>query len=474
MPRNLLKRQAVKFIVDENGLTMESATATHAVRYRDPSYRGLPQDWETPLEAIQALAKSSATQGEFSLQGEAEIRLHLVEKSIPRDEGFSAPDLVLETPCSPEVGYLLPLNARQALIAAFETTDQRVPGRYALNCIQLQGSKASLAATDGRQLLIQTGLHWPFEEDLLLANYRKLFACGDFPEGPIELCRTERQLVFRVGNWEFFLPIEEAQRYPRVEDVVPAPEEAVANLELSPGDAKYLQEVLPHLPFDVLDHERPVTIELNGKIGVRARSMKTPAGVEVILRNSQRSGVDLLCAMQRRYLQRALDLGLQTFSVLSKGLCARRGSRWRHDLLLGDLSPRWLSSKERRRRSCANLRWKQSPSEVFCSDSVSESCEMEVELLAESPSEQLSGAGVLLQRLAEIVFDACREAVHLELAKYEKSAIDRAKPKTPGARAAVGRSKPHSRSPAPFGHRRARKRIQRCEETAKKGLSGSA
>jgi hypothetical protein len=321
LPRNLLKRQAVEFLVDENGLAIESATATHAVRYRDPSYRGLPQNWEAPLEAIQALAISGAPIGGFSLQGEAEVRLHLVEKTIRRDEGFSAPDLVLESPSSPEVGYLLPVNARQALIAAFETTDQRVPGRYALNCIQLQGSKASLAATDGRQLLIQSGLHWPFEEDLLLANYRKLFACGDFPEGPMEVCKTERQLVFRAGHWEFFLPIEESQRYPQVDDVLPAPEEAVANLEFTAGDAKYLREVLPHLPFDALDHERPVTIELNGKIGVRARSMKTPAGVEVILRNSQGSGADLMCAMQRGYMQRALDLGLRRFQFFHKG-CA--------------------------------------------------------------------------------------------------------------------------------------------------------
>jgi hypothetical protein len=321
LPRGLLQRQAVKFIADENGLAVESATATHAVRYRDPSYRGLPQDWEAPLEAIQALAKSGAAQGEFSLQGEAAVRLHLVERTIPRDEGFSTPEVVLETPRSPELSYLLPLNARQALIAAFETAQQRVPGRYALNCVQLQGSKASLAATDGRQLLIQTGLHWPFGEDLLLANYHMLFASGDFPEGPVELCNTERHMVFRAGSWEFFLPIEEGQRYPRVEDVVPASEEAVTNLEISPGDAKYLREMLPRLPFDVLDHERPVTIELNGKIGVRARSMKMPAAVEVILRNSQRSGVDLICAMQRRYLQRALDLGLRQFQFFQKG-CA--------------------------------------------------------------------------------------------------------------------------------------------------------
>lgn len=325
LPRGLQGRQAVKFVVPENpserGLIIESATATRAVRYRDPGYRGLPQSFEVPLEALQTLAKSAAKEGEFSLQGEAEVRLHFVEKSMPREEGFSAPDLVLEAPASPDTGYLLPLTARKALIAAFETADSREPGRYALNRVQLQGSQGAVVATDGRQLLIQTGLGWPFEEDLLLANYAKLFRSGDFPEEPIECCKTERHFVFRASGWEFFLPIETSQPYPRVEDVLPSPDEAIATLEISYGDAKYLGEVLPLLPFDVMDDERPVTIELNGKIGIRARSRKNPAGVEVILRNSQHRGVDLLCPMKRGFLQRALELGLRRFQFYESG-CA--------------------------------------------------------------------------------------------------------------------------------------------------------
>lgn len=313
LKRYAMTRQAVKFMVDPAGLTIESATATHAVRYRDPLYRGESQEWEAPFEAIQVLAKSGATNGEFSLRGEGEIALRVIEKTIPREEGFSQPDIVLTAPPSPEDGYILPLTARKALIAAFETTDPEHVGRFALSRVQLKGSKGSVIATDGRQLLIQTGLHWPFEADLLLANYRKLFASADFPEGPIECCKTDRYLVFCSTNWEFFLPIEPSQAYPRVEDVIPGDDQAVATLEVSHGDAKYLREVLPLLPFDEMDGYRPVTIELNGKIFVRASSVKSPAGIEVILRNSERSGVDLLCAMQRGHLQRALDLGLRRF-----------------------------------------------------------------------------------------------------------------------------------------------------------------
>jgi hypothetical protein len=250
-----------------------------------------------------------------------EVRLRLLEETIPREEGFSMPDVVLETPHSPKNGVLLPPNARQALIAAFETAEQGEPGRYALHHVRLQGGKASLAATDGRLLLIQGGFHWPFAEYLLLGNYRTLFRWGEFPEGPLEVSMTERQFVFRGGTWEFFLPIEESQRYPNVELVLPSPVEVAATLEVSSGDAQYVRDVLPHLPSDEFDYERPVTIDLNGKIGVRSRSMKIPHGIEVVLRNSSWRGAELLCAMKRAYLQRALELGLRQFQFFSTG-CA--------------------------------------------------------------------------------------------------------------------------------------------------------
>ena len=47
-------------------------------------------------------------------------------------------------------------------------------------------------------------------------------------------------------------------------------------------------------------------------------------------------------------------------------------------------------------------------------EAISVSCALQVEL----PAELLSGAGATLQRRAEIAFDACRDAVHTELARY--------------------------------------------------------
>ena len=74
---NLLRRQGVKFAVSKDGLTIESATATHAVRFRDPGYVGMHQEWEAPLEVLQTLSKSNAPVGEFFLHGEAEVGLRM-------------------------------------------------------------------------------------------------------------------------------------------------------------------------------------------------------------------------------------------------------------------------------------------------------------------------------------------------------------------------------------------------------------
>jgi hypothetical protein len=51
--------------------------------------------------------------------------------------------------------------------------------------------------------------------------------------------------------------------------------------------------------------------------------------------------------------------------------------------------------------------------------SIGASCHLEVEL----PADLLSGAGAPLQRQAEIAFDACRDAVNRELARYTDSQL---------------------------------------------------
>lgn len=201
---------------------------------------------------------------------------------------------------------------------------------YALGCVQLQRSIGSLLATDCKQLLIQKRLSWPLEEDLLLRDYRKLFASGDFPGEPIALSKTERHLVFRPAKWEFYLPIEEVRAFPPIEEVVPCADWAVATLEISPVHAESLRDVLPALPASARDEEKPVTMELHGKVAVRAKSAAHPTGVEVVLRNSRFTRSNLRCAMQRGDLERALNWGLRQFSFFENGnslVVARRGDR---------------------------------------------------------------------------------------------------------------------------------------------------
>jgi tetratricopeptide (TPR) repeat protein len=59
------------------------------------------------------------------------------------------------------------LQESLALADASQITDPE-SSRYALGCIQLQGTSGKMAATDGRQILLQSGFTFPWQEDLLL------------------------------------------------------------------------------------------------------------------------------------------------------------------------------------------------------------------------------------------------------------------------------------------------------------------
>ena len=79
-----------------------------------------------------------------------------------------------------------------ALAEASEVTD-RESTRYALGCLQLRGKPGSIVATDGRQLLVQRGFTFPWEDDVLVPSSR-LFGCHDLPQG-------QPVLIGRAGKW---------------------------------------------------------------------------------------------------------------------------------------------------------------------------------------------------------------------------------------------------------------------------------
>ncbi|HPM85260.1 MAG TPA: hypothetical protein PLF81_31370, partial [Candidatus Anammoximicrobium sp.] len=197
-----------------------------------------------------------------------------------------------------------------ALAEATNTTDADSI-RYATNCMQLHGIAGKIVATDGRQLLVQTGFCFPWEDDLLVPS-RSLFACRDLPsDGPLLIGRSDTWLTLQTGPWTFHLAIDKERRFPRTEDHIRRPEMAVTRLTIAPADAEFLCDAIERLPCDEDGLNQAVTVDLNGHVIVRAQAKDSKVPTELVLNRSAASGEDMVLAIDRTYLARAIKLGFR-------------------------------------------------------------------------------------------------------------------------------------------------------------------
>src|SRR5207244_2663906 len=83
---------------------------------------------------------------------------------------------------------------------------------------------------------------------------------------------------------------------------------------LSPDDAAFLVKALPQLPGQGDDHE-PVTVDLDGRVAVRARGEGQERVTELVLSRSEVTGPPVRFVSNRLYLARAAHLGFTTLQV---------------------------------------------------------------------------------------------------------------------------------------------------------------
>lgn len=215
---------------------------------------------------------------------------------------------VPEWPAMPEDLAANELGLLAAIAAASETTDAE-SSRYALGCIQFQGSSGSLIATDGRQLLVQRGYEFPWQEDVL-APGSNIFACADLPrDEPVCVGKTDKHVAIIVGPWQMWLRIEAEARFPQTADLVRLPATALNRCRLSPADAAFLMQSLPHLPSSDESHY-PVTVDLNGHVAVRGKGWDQEQPTEIVLTGSEQEGEPRRFNINRDNLARAIRLGL--------------------------------------------------------------------------------------------------------------------------------------------------------------------
>jgi hypothetical protein len=208
--------------------------------------------------------------------------------------------------------------------------------RYAITNIQLKGSAGAIIATDGRQLL-QMSFPLPWNEDVLVPA-SAVFGCKELHhEGSVCIGKSDNHVSIQAGPWTLHLPIDKDGRFPKVETVIPKQEDASSKCRLHPDDCAFLAKAIDRLP-GAEDDDAPITLDLGKEVCVRAKANDQKQTVELALNRSEATGAALRLAMNRKFLARAVELGLTEFGVTdSKKLFSfkvRSANSW---------SCRWLS-----------------------------------------------------------------------------------------------------------------------------------
>lgn len=299
---------ALTFRAGQDGLFIEVQGANQALRYHDPQPREQVQ-LLVPFNMLEDVQGSKPEPVNLNTRRDGVLGVNWEDRGIVRNLEYDAPVSDADAPPFPALPETFSENPPALLTAlreAYETTDAE-SSRYALASIQMRGREGVIAATDGRQLLKQSGFAFGFDEDLLLGQ-TKLFANKHLPaDQPVRVGKGgDKMVVFQIGPWSYWLPVVEG-RYPDVDRTVPAPGRSKSTLQLTSADAKFLTENLHRLPNGTTNRE--LTLDVNGHVVLRASAPDTPRPTEMVLRNSSKRGDDLLVCTDRHYLARAARLG---------------------------------------------------------------------------------------------------------------------------------------------------------------------
>ncbi len=307
---------AIGFIAGKEGLTVKSSFGDVAVECRLPGEHTAEAIW-LPFEFLADVAGKNDAEVNLEATGDGQVSVQWRTGNVPQIVTYdtNAPLDADKFPVLPTAFTANPAGLLQALDAASEVT--ALEGvRYATDCIQLSPD-GTINATDGRQLLIQSGFTFPWQ-DAVLVPRNKVFTCAELPQDqPVAVAKSGDWVAVSAGRWTVYLRINPS-RYPKVADIIPDPETAKARCQLSKDDIRFLVETLPNLPSEDEDN-LPVTIDLNGSIAIRAKEPDKEGQkgnpTEVVLTNSHWTGEPIRININRTYLQRAMKLGLGELSL---------------------------------------------------------------------------------------------------------------------------------------------------------------
>lgn len=234
------------------------------------------------------------------------VTLNWIDAGIPQSVQYETTEPI-SMPESPSELVTIDRQFLSAMADACDTTDGNST-RYALNCVRLRGVDGQIAATDGRQALIQSGFEFPWADEVLIPAINAFATKAIRQSQNVSIGRTPDRLAVLADTWTLMIKIEKDRRFPAIESQVPDVSAAATKLVLSEGDAEFLVRAASRLP-GAQDAHSPVTLDLNGAVVVRAKSNAQTTSTELVLRNSHRVGEEVKVSTDRGFLKRAVQLG---------------------------------------------------------------------------------------------------------------------------------------------------------------------
>ena len=302
---------APPLILDDTGerLVARCVNAGLAVEHKLGTTRGTPERIALPLDALADFEGRDDSIVSFERQPDGRTVAHWSDHGIPVTRVYDAidPATLLAFSARPERTGPCSRALVEALAEARQVAGED-SARYALGSIQLRGVAGEVIATDGRQLLIRSGFRFPWPDDVLLTASPIFAAKGSPFDLDATIGRTATHVIFASGPWTIAVAIRVDGRFPAVASILPEPSRIATRLGLDPADASFLADTLEHLPGgDGID--APVTIDLNGKVCVRASEANGSRPTELVLARSNYNGPPIRLVSDRRLLAHAARLG---------------------------------------------------------------------------------------------------------------------------------------------------------------------
>lgn len=317
----------VAFHADSEGLHVCMSCPEVAVEYWQAG--DYPSEAATlPLEAL-ANFEGRGKDGVCLEGGSKKVVARWQDAGVPQVVEFDAPD-ASKRPALPDTPDRLVRNP-SALLHALEEANQtasRDAARYAMDHLQLRGLQGEIAATDGRQMLLQGRFDFPWPDDVLIPRC-PLFGAKELgQDDPVEIGKTDKHVSLRVGPWTIHLRIAKDVRFPEVTQIIPRRRDGGAHWRIDPEDALFLARSLPRLP-GASDEYSPVTVDLGDQVIVRARASGQSQTTEVVLARCETAGGPVRLSINRHMLARLLQLGFREAYVASadKPLVCQDGQR---------------------------------------------------------------------------------------------------------------------------------------------------